>query len=96
MYNYYEIYYLSTMDTDYFNEKTTTISSKAKLSAGADIIVHKDNQGLFLARVGDLIDRGEKRLQYQFVDYIDVSEFYKEQERAKKKSRIRKTNGTRV
>lgn len=90
MYNYYEIQYLSTLETGYFNEKTATISSKIKLSEGADIIVHKDNQGLFLARVGDLLDKGEKKLQYQFVDYVDVTEFYKEQERIKKRAELEK------
>lgn len=90
MYNYYEIQYLSTVDTDYFDEKVTTISSKVKLAEGADIIVHKDNQGLFLGRVIDLIDKGSAELQYQFVDYVDLTNFYKEQERIKRRAELEK------
>ena len=90
MYNYYEVTYLSTIDTRYFDEKVTTISSKVKLSEGADIIIHKDNQGLFLGRVNDLIDRGNDELRYQFVDYVDLTNFYKEQEKAEKRAELEK------
>lgn len=88
-YNFYEIEYLSVCLVKGI-AKTVVIKSNKSLSVGDTIVVEKENNGVFLGRVFKEIEDNKERVEYRYVQDIDLKEYFAGIEREKRKEELKK------
>lgn len=88
-YNYYEVEYLS-MCLVKGTVKTTIIKSEKELSIGDTIVVEKEDKGVFLGRVFKEIKEEKEKVEYRYVQDIDLREYFAEIERKQRREELKK------
>lgn len=88
-YNFYEVEYLS-MCLVKGTVKTTIVKSEKELSIGDTIVVEKENKGVFLGRVFKEMEEYKERVEYRYVQDIDLKEYFAGIEREKRKEELKK------
>ena len=88
-YNYYEVEYLSMCLTKGIM-KTTIIKSEKELSVGETIVVEKEDKGVFLGRVFKEIKEEKEKVEYRYVQDIDLKEYFAGIERKQRREELKK------
>lgn len=88
-YNYYEVEYLSMCLTK-GTVKTTIVKSEKELSIGDTIVVEKEDKGVFLGRIFKEMKDFKERVEYRYVQDIDLKEYFAGIEREKRKEELKK------
>lgn len=88
-YNYYEVEYLSMCLTKRIM-KTTIVKSEKELSVGDTIVVEKEDKGVFLGRVFKEIKENKEKIEYKYVQDIDLKEYFAEIERKQRREELKK------
>lgn len=88
-YNYYEVEYLSMCLTKGIM-KTTIVKSEKELSVGDTIVVEKEDKGVFLGRVFKEMKDFKEKVEYRYVQDIDLKEYFAEIEKEKRKEELKK------
>ena len=83
-YSFYEIEYLSVCLAKGI-AKTVIIKSNKSLSVGDTIVVEKENNGVFLGRVFKEIEGNKEKVEYRYVQDIDLKDYFAGIEREKRK-----------
>lgn len=88
-YNYYEVEYLS-MCLVKGTVKTTIVKSEKELSVGDTIVVEKEDKGVFLGRVFKEMKDFKEKVEYRYVQDIDLREYFAGIERKKRREELKK------
>lgn len=88
-YNYYEVEYLS-MCLVKGTVKTTIVKSEKELSVGDTIVVEKEDKGVFLGRIFKEMKDFKEKVEYRYVQDIDLKEYFAEIEREKRREELKK------
>lgn len=88
-YNYYEVEYLSMCLTK-GTMKTTIIKSEKELSVGDTIVVEKEDKGVFLGRIFKEMKDFKEKVEYRYVQDIDLKEYFAGIEREKRREELKK------
>lgn len=92
-YNFYKVQYMSSYLMEPDGYKETLVMSKKELSIGSYIIIEKWGQGLFLGKVLEKHDNNQgvpKTCLYEFVQEVDLTEYFDKKEKAKRKEELEK------
>lgn len=88
-YNYYEVEYLS-MCLVKGTVKTTIVKSEKELSVGDTIVVEKEDKGVFLGRIFKEMKDFKEKVEYRYVQNIDLKEYFAEIERKQRREELKK------